>query len=71
MRGSLRQILTATFGLAALLIIVEHAGGFSKILETGASSYSTGFAALTGHTAPGRGQTTVAYRAGTATGTKA
>jgi len=53
MRGSLRQLLTATFGLAALLILVEHAGGFSKILESGAGAYATGFAALTGHVTPG------------------
>lgn len=54
MRGSLRQILTATFGLAALLIIVEHAGGFSKILDSASGGYATGFAALTGHATPGK-----------------
>jgi hypothetical protein len=71
-RGSLRQILTATFGLAALLIIVEHAGGFSRILESGAGAYATGFAALTGHAAPSRvassQSTGIRYTAGTARG---
>lgn len=66
MRGSLRQILTATFGLAALLVIVEHAGGFSKILEAGGGAYATGFAALTGHATPGTTGTGVRYTAGTA-----
>jgi hypothetical protein len=66
-RGSLRQILTATFGLAALLIIVEHAGGFSKILESGAGAYATGFAALTGHAVPGASAGgAVRYTTGTA-----
>jgi hypothetical protein len=64
MRGSFRQILSATFGLAVLLIIVEHAGGFSKILESGAGAYATGFAALTGHATPGTGG--AKYTAGTA-----
>jgi len=50
MRFTLRQILSATFGLAALVIILEHAGNFSKILESGSSAYATGFNALTGHT---------------------
>lgn len=62
MRGSLRQILTATFALAALLIIVEHAGGFSRILDSASGGYATGFAALTGHagTATASGVTRVA-----------
>jgi hypothetical protein len=68
-RGSLRQILTATFGLAALLIIVEHAGGFSRILESGAGAYATGFSALTGHAATSRpataSSTGIRYTAGT------
>jgi hypothetical protein len=64
-RGSLRQVLTATFGLAALLIIVEHAGGFSKILEAGAGSYATGFAALTGHATPGTATRAPVYTRGT------
>lgn len=49
MRGSLKQILTATFGLAALLVILEHAGGFSKVISSASGGYATGFAALTGH----------------------
>lgn len=65
MRGSLRQILTATFGLAALLIILERAGGFSKILESSASAYATGFAALTGHATPGTMSRAPAYTRGT------
>lgn len=54
MRGSLRQLLGATFGLAALVIIIEHAGGFSKILDSGAGAYSTGFNALVGHSSVNR-----------------
>jgi hypothetical protein len=49
MRFPLSQLLQATFALAALVIIVEHAGGFSKILGAGANAYATGFNALTGH----------------------
>jgi hypothetical protein len=49
MRSTVKQVLGATFALAALLIIMEHAGGFSQILDKGANAYSTGFAALTGH----------------------
>lgn len=49
MRSTLKQLLAATFGLAALLIIVEHSGGFSKILDSGAGAYATGFNALIGH----------------------
>lgn len=67
MRGSLRQILSATFGLAALLIIVEHAGGFSKILESASGAYATGFASLTGHASPGKASG-VSYVRGTAQG---
>jgi hypothetical protein len=48
-RFSLRQIITATFGLAVLVVILEHAGQFSKVLESGAGSYATAFNALTGH----------------------
>jgi hypothetical protein len=49
MRFSLRQIITATFGLAILVVILEHVGAFSKVLESGAGSYATAFNALTGH----------------------
>ncbi len=52
MRGTVAKVLSATFGLAALLIILEHAGGFSKVLDSGAGAYATGFAALTGHATP-------------------
>lgn len=48
MRMTIREVLTATFALATLVVILEHAGGFSKILSSGASAYSTGFKALTG-----------------------
>jgi hypothetical protein len=51
-RGTVAKILSATFGLAALLIILEHAGGFSKVLDSSAGAYATGFAALTGHATP-------------------
>jgi hypothetical protein len=55
MRFSISQLLQATFALAALVVIVEHAGGFSKILGAGANAYATGFNALTGHsTQPAR-----------------
>ena len=49
MRSSLKQLLGATFGLAVLLVIVEHSGGFSKVLGASAGAYSTGFNALIGH----------------------
>jgi hypothetical protein len=52
MRGTVAKVLSATFGLAALLIILEHAGGFSKVLDSGAGAYATGFAAITGHATP-------------------
>jgi hypothetical protein len=48
-RFSLRQVITATFGLAVLVVILEHAGAFSRVLEAGAGSYATAFNALTGH----------------------
>jgi hypothetical protein len=53
-RYSLKQLLSATFGLAALLIILEHAGQFSKVLESGAGAYATGYNALIGHSSHGR-----------------
>jgi hypothetical protein len=49
LRFSLKQIISATFGLAILVVILEHAGSFSRILESGAGSYATAFNALTGH----------------------
>jgi hypothetical protein len=51
-RSTLAKVLSATFGLAALLVVLEHAGGFSKILDSGAGAYATGFAAITGHASP-------------------
>jgi hypothetical protein len=66
-RFTIKQVLSATFGLAALLIIVEHAGGFSQILESGAGAYATGFQALTGHARATRGGG-VGYTRGIATG---
>ncbi len=48
-RFSLKQLLSATFGLAALVIVLEHAGAFSKVLESSAGAYATGFNTLTGH----------------------
>jgi hypothetical protein len=48
-RYSLKQLLSATFGLAALVVILEHAAGFSRVLEAGSGAYATGFNALTGH----------------------
>jgi hypothetical protein len=62
MRSTLKQVLAATFGLAALLIIVEHAGGFSKLLDSSAGAYATGFAALTGHATPATSRSGVRYR---------
>jgi hypothetical protein len=48
-RFGLKQIISATFGLAILVVILEHAGAFSRVLESGAGSYATAFNALTGH----------------------
>jgi hypothetical protein len=53
-RFTLKQVLSATFGLAALLMILEHAGAFTKILTASASSYATAFNAVTGHASAGR-----------------
>jgi hypothetical protein len=58
MRFTVGEIIRATVFLAALLIIVEHAGGFSRVLGAGASSYTQIFTAVSGHggTALRRGQ---------------
>jgi hypothetical protein len=48
-RFSLRQILAGTFGIATLIVILEHAGAFSQVLESGSGAYATAFNALTGH----------------------
>ncbi len=47
MRGTLRQVLAWTFGLAALVIVLEHAGGFSKALTAAGNLYKTGYQTLT------------------------
>ncbi len=49
MRFTVGEIIRATVVLAGLLIIVEHAGGFSKVLSSGATSYATVFNAVSGH----------------------
>jgi hypothetical protein len=45
-RGTLKQVLSAVFALATLTVIVEHAGGFSKVLEGGAGAFKTGYQTL-------------------------
>jgi len=49
MRGELREILTATFTVVVLVVILEHAGAFSQILGRSASAYATDVRALEGH----------------------
>jgi hypothetical protein len=44
-----RMVVPSIFAMAALLVILEHAGGFSSILGTGSGAFATGFQALTGH----------------------
>lgn len=63
MRGLVFKVATSVFGLAALLIILEHAGGFSSILGTGSSAFATGYEALTGHGGGSKGVAT-GYNAG-------
>jgi hypothetical protein len=58
MRASFKQIVSSVFGVAILIIIVEHAGGFSEILNTGSGAFSTGFQALTGHAGGSKGVAT-------------
>lgn len=46
MRGTVRQILGAVFALATLTVIIEHSGGFSKVLESGSAAFKTGYQTL-------------------------
>lgn len=48
MRSLAVKIVVYTFGVAALIAVLEHAGGFSQILTSGSTSYATAFGALTG-----------------------
>jgi hypothetical protein len=48
-----RMVVPSIFAMAALLVILEHAGGFSSVLSQGGSTFATGFQALTGHGANG------------------
>jgi len=48
MRSELREILTATFTVVILVVILEHAGAFSQILGKSASAYATSVRALEG-----------------------
>ena len=47
MRGTARQILTAVFMMAVLIVVLERAGGFSLILERGSGAFAQAFGALT------------------------
>ncbi len=49
MRGTVKEILSATFGIVILVIILEHAGGFSKVVTSGSSAYVTAVHGLEGH----------------------
>ncbi len=64
MRSLVVKVAGSVFALAALLIILEHAGGFSSVLSTGSSAFATGFEALTGHGGGMKG-TATGYNAGT------
>jgi len=48
-RATIGQIVTATFGVVFLVVILEHAGGFSQILGKSATAYATSVKALEGH----------------------
>jgi hypothetical protein len=48
-RSLAAKVVVYTFGVAALIAILEHAGGFSQILSTSFSGYGGAFTALTGH----------------------
>jgi hypothetical protein len=54
LRFTVKEILTATFGLAAFVVLLEHAGGFSRVVSSSAGAYAETFGALTGHPARGR-----------------
>lgn len=60
MRGTLKQVIAGVFGLAFVLVILEHAGGFSSILAQGGGTFSTAYQALTGH-AGGQKATAAGY----------
>jgi hypothetical protein len=49
MRGTVKEILSATFGIVILVIILEHAGAFSKVLTSGSSAYVKAVSGLEGH----------------------
>lgn len=51
LRFTVKEILTATFGLAAFVVLLEHAGGFSKVVQASTTGYAETFGALTGHPA--------------------
>jgi hypothetical protein len=53
MRFTVGEVIRATVFLAGLLIIVEHAGGFSQVLKAGAGGYATVFQSISGHGAGG------------------
>jgi hypothetical protein len=43
-----RQVLGWTFAIAVLVIVLEHAGGFSTVLASVTKSGATGFKTLVG-----------------------
>lgn len=49
MKGSIHEILAATFTVVIVVVILEHAGGFSQILGKSATAYATDVRALEGH----------------------
>ncbi len=49
MRGTIKEVMTAIFGIAILVIILEHAGGFSKVVGSSVSGTDQVFNTLVGH----------------------
>lgn len=49
MRGLVRDLMMYTLGIAVLVVILEHAGGFSTVLGASSRAYSSTFNTLTGH----------------------
>lgn len=47
MRFPWSQVIKAVLGMAALIVILERAGGFSLILERGSGAFGTAFSSLT------------------------
>lgn len=47
MRFPWSQVIKAVIGMAALIVILERAGGFSLILERGSASFAQAFRTLT------------------------